>query len=219
MVRTFLAKFGLLSIFLFLCACSLQADNERTELEQEIDHRFAAFTQKMQDTCELYWQMGGDLVYGVNEVGGGAFAYYRATQEEARRLILQSAEELLSTINSNEKLKPYLAKFPFPSDRLRLKITFQPKRYSFERKGSIQSVTLEGDVVKYFMDYSNVETSSESYQEALNRVKNSPLDSIQNVVCKKIVNFLYGFIDCIAELWVGFVWILFLLYCMVTGGI
>jgi len=110
-----------------------------TEKEEEIDSFFSAFTREIEAKHQLrWWSIGGDMA----DVGGSFISHKRMTQEQGRLLLLKMVDCLLRRLNSQERLHPYMAKVPFPVDRLRLSICFRRKNsciYTY-KDGSIPIV-------------------------------------------------------------------------------
>lgn len=127
------------------------AVHKNTEKEDVIDTIFASFTEKMSDEYGLQrWSIGGKMTNDIEEIGAKFMVFQPATQEEARQLLLQVTEKLLTAVNSNEKLRPYLKEYPFPASLVKMRICFRNNRYGTYRDGSMEDVTLEGDEITYF---------------------------------------------------------------------
>jgi len=122
-----------------------------TPLEKAIDEVFMQYLDEMKKEygfrCEA---IGGKMNNYVDEIGVSFLAFQRATQEEARKLIIPATEKLLQMINRNEKLKPYFMESPFQLDRLKIRIKFRERNFISYRDGSMESVRLEGGAVNYF---------------------------------------------------------------------
>jgi len=62
--------------------------------------------------------------------------------DEARLLLVKYAEELLLSINLNEKARPYLHDYPFTYKNIKFSLTFVQPDMSFTQKPNITYVTI-----------------------------------------------------------------------------
>ena len=67
---------------------------------------------------------GGSMPYNVASIYLGFDAKRRATLEEARLIHVRCTEMLLKAVNEDEKIRPFLAEYPFPSHRINISIGF-----------------------------------------------------------------------------------------------
>lgn len=103
----------------------------------------------------------------------------RATVQEARELIVRATERVLVALNSNELIRPYLAAYPFPSERIAISIRFDSgvEYYSGDSVSDVFS-TSRGMLHYYRSSDKNIETThlfEEPYAEALRIVTQSSL--------------------------------------------
>jgi hypothetical protein len=100
------------------------------------------------------------------------------SQEHARKLLLAMTERLIESLNFSQELRPYLLEYPFPTNRLKLRISFTKSNHFPYYDGSMDNITLENDKITYFKippEDRMVRTISfheESYQEAQNILGN-----------------------------------------------
>ncbi|MCB1213580.1 MAG: hypothetical protein KDK40_04700, partial [Chlamydiia bacterium] len=76
-------------------------------------------------------------------------------REQARTLLLKAAEEILKALNSDTRIKPYLAESPFPVSRLKIALLFRQNRVFVGPRadyegGSIESVDLIDGLLTYY---------------------------------------------------------------------
>jgi hypothetical protein len=87
-----------------------------------------------------------------------------ATLEEARKVGVFFMEQFLATVNSDEKIRPYLREYPFTPKRVFLTLCFQQEHnrllYVFLVKNEVVYKTRNGPLSKY------VEVLREPYEEA-----------------------------------------------------
>ncbi|GEM_PF-1155732 len=155
-----------------------------TEKEQEADQLLDQFTDNMIRKYQMEpWSVGGEMTNQIEDLGGYFVVVRRGTQQEARVLMLEMAQQLLETFNSSQKIKPYLAESPFPVERLKLRLNFRKPSYGTYRDGTMESVVLEGGKLTYFREMPQEERehllyvpevqtyATETYEEALERAK------------------------------------------------
>lgn len=180
--------------------------HQSTEMEEGLDKIFDQFSKEMEKKFDLRMDIGGNLTQGLWDIEINARMYHRATQKEARKLVILAAEKLSDQINShfNESL--------FHPRRLKLKIDFIDKRHRNYCDGTIESVMLEGSEINYLtsekqnLERYERELPKESYREALEIVENSSPDTLLEIVSKAIRDFWDGLISYIIDLWIGLCW-------------
>lgn len=168
------------------------AVHQTTKQEKEMDLLLDGVTKEMQAAYGLErWSIGGKIGNGIEEIGAKFTGFQPASQEEARQLLLLVTEKLLSLVNNNSELRPYLKEYPFPPNRLKLLICFRNNRYVRYRDGSMESVILEENGITYFQLPPRPKDgelrvlleaqvfAKESYQEALMIAENKPI-SVKN---------------------------------------
>lgn len=156
--------------------------------EEEMDRLFVDLTNEVFNRYGLKrWSIGGKLTNGIREIGATFKIYQPMTQDQARQLLIELTDQLLSKLNSNEKIKPFLKQFPFPVDFLKIKI------FSEQREGTsfpdvfIENVILEDNRIyflqktllpkeedKFFRDSEHISLPSESYSDAREIVNSQP---------------------------------------------
>ncbi|MCE5319104.1 MAG: hypothetical protein LLG04_17300 [Parachlamydia sp.] len=152
--------------------------HQTTPLEEAIDEVLPPYAEEMQKKyhfeCEA---IGGKMDNFVEDIGVQFVLRKRTTQEEARKYMLAAVKGLLDALNRNEKLRPHLSEFPFPWNRLKMRIRFAKQNYYSYKDGSVESVRLEGSEIAYskapLMDQGRydgpVVFATESYQKAVEK--------------------------------------------------
>ena len=165
--------------------------HQTTKKEEAIDTAFELFSDKMEEEYGIYcWSIGGKMADDIKDIGAKFTAFQPATKEEARQLLVQVAEKLLSEVNSDEKLRPYLAKYPFPMNHLKLLIQFRTDGYdSYLDGNSMEDIELQKGQITYsqrivhppknkkspaFIDARTVVVLKEPFQEAKKIVEQAP---------------------------------------------
>ena len=158
--------------------------HQNTPMEEAFDQTLSSFSEEMLNKYYLKCRsIGGKMAHSIEDIGASFVLTQRATQEEARALELFVTERLVQVINEN--LKPYLSEYPFPTHRVKLRISFTDRRHFPYSDGSMERIVLEGDEITYFKEppfikgksypLKNPAFAKESYQEAMRIVENKPL--------------------------------------------
>ena len=120
-------------------------EHQSIPLEGAVDEVLFSFAEEMQTKHDFEcFSIGGKMTDCLEDIGGKFFVVQRATQEEARKLLLFTVEKLLHAINSDERLRTNLREFPFPTQRLRLCICFRKRNHASYSDGSMESVAVRG---------------------------------------------------------------------------
>lgn len=209
------------------------AVHETTEKEEEMNLLLTSFKQEM--STEYYlscwsigwpWTIDGKTINDIEEISSKFTSFHPVTQEEARELIVLATEKLLKIINNNETLRPYLKEYPFPANRVKMRICFRNNRYGTFHEGSMEDVTLEGDEISYFQRIPSSEENkeekliltetivfaSEPYQEAVKIVENTPPPSIQQLISKVMRDIGYWFSSLIEDIYYAIFWMLVMIF-------
>ncbi len=106
----------------------------------------------------------------------------RATIEEARELLIRSTERLLSALNGNEQIRPHLAEYPFPPERVKISLRFDSMVEYYSCNFVCHVFTTNNGTLYYSASTETLEKREdlfkESYADALNIVKQSNLSDI-----------------------------------------
>lgn len=130
--------------------------HQSTEQELAIDEVFLSFINQMQKKHGFsIWTIGCKMPNLIEEIHVQLRIFHRASQREAKNLLVCTTKSLLKIINVHEKLRPYLKQYPFTSDRLKIRLMFRRKgifTISNYKDGSIESVTLDNNKITYRRD-------------------------------------------------------------------
>lgn len=125
--------------------------HQTTPLETAIDEVLPLYVEEMQKRyhfeCEA---IGGKMNQSVDDIVAQFVLRKRATLDEAKKYMLDATRWLLDALNSSEKLKPFLSEYPFPSNRLKIRIRFAKSNYYRYTDGSLEGVSLENDEITYY---------------------------------------------------------------------
>lgn len=126
---------------LLLTSC-FNAPEPHVKIAEELLY---AFGSEMAQEYDLALQgSGGSMPRTIDELEVLFTASRKASREEAGLLIERGMEKLLEKINGSEKIRPYLQKFPFPSDKISLS-------FSFERsEGNVVLAYKAGNEIIYY---------------------------------------------------------------------
>ncbi|MCE2983789.1 MAG: hypothetical protein LW832_09520 [Parachlamydia sp.] len=192
-----------------LSPISNPAIHEFEEFENELDQTLFKFCEKMRIKHGLYfesiaWRDPWKKTSIVSEIRLKSTLYSSLSLKAARSLFLQITEELIHTINSNDKIKIHLAEYPFPPSRLKFSLLCRTRRFftgdSPYYDGSVESISYDANNLTYFHYKRNPNPNSinfnpkeltiylkETYQEAITAskenhysIKERFLDSIKN---------------------------------------
>ncbi|MBA2369613.1 MAG: hypothetical protein H0V82_11400 [Candidatus Protochlamydia sp.] len=185
--------------------------HQGNEYEEEMDRMLAAFSKESNEKYGLsVWHIGGNWQHGIEDIGATIKLNHFANRAEARQLLIEVSEKLLSVINCNEKVRPYLKAYPFPASLLKLAFHFEDTSANPLPDVRLEKMTLENKVITYIQetilpiakgeDLSDSEYETlplESYEEAEQIVKNHPVNlntpSFFGRVKKWFVNLVFSF--------------------------
>jgi hypothetical protein len=72
--------------------------------------------------------MGANMPHDIQRIDIGFKTPKKASLEDARKVGVFFMEEFLSTINSDEKIRPYLREYPFVNKRISMRLCFQQEK-------------------------------------------------------------------------------------------
>ena len=112
---------------------------------------YASFIEDMKENYHLKcYAIGGKMPNLVEEIGANFVLVKHTSQEEARKLLTGVTRRLLQMMNQSTELRPHLVEYPFPSKRLKIRISFTTSDHHSYYDGSMQSMTLEKDKITYY---------------------------------------------------------------------
>ncbi len=172
-----LFKLGILMTiaFGFLCFLSCGYQSPRyVKLAHEITAKTAKKLKEEKKLCLV--GTGGKMMHDIQAMDM-SFNYYKVVDiQTARQLLVDSVEEYLSAINSNEKVRPYLHEYPFTAKNVEIVIYFRNPDGSKVASGKINIAAVTQGEVVYYIDYPEKHDlraiHEEAYEEAFNLMKN-----------------------------------------------
>lgn len=102
-----------------------------------------------------------------------SFGYYQPlTIEKARELLLSSCEVLITTVNSNERIRPYLDSYPFGPKNVEIRIFLYDSKGKKRAKGDLSIIKAIDGILKYETDdpenkFRSITVLKETYEEAM----------------------------------------------------
>lgn len=174
-------KFFLLSILIVLTSCGRNAPV--TERKDTPDWRLAdkiydneiakkVFAQLRKDksvnVCESGWGLRGK---GKIQVMHFAFHYFNELDiNQAREIILKAGGLYLKEINNNERIRPFLATYPFTSDNIEILIIFSNPDHTSIAYEKLHMLSIRQGILKYYSRDADTKyygiIYQETYQEA-----------------------------------------------------
>ena len=185
--------------------------------EEEMDTLLGSFANEIQQQYELaVWHLGGKWTDGIENIRTTIKLGHFATQEEARQLLIEVTKKLLATVNSNEKVRPYLKAHPFPASLLKLSFHFENSSAHPLPDIRIRNATLDDNAITYIQETvlppeegetfrykEKITLPLESYEEALKMVEKhphelkNPSDSLLGLLKNWLVKLCYNLISCL----------------------
>lgn len=170
-----LIKYGIaLAMVSFLFGCTSLGYQEQ-DYEKIADNITEKTGKKLKgDNGLILAGTGGQMMNDIQMMSMG-FNYYKVVDiEVARQLLIDSVEEYLFEINSNNEVRPYLHNYPFTAQNVEIVIYFHNPDASKVPSGRIKIAAAEQGKMIYYVDYPERHTikavHEESYDEALNMV-------------------------------------------------
>ena len=115
--------FVLKSIFIFLIGCSTLIDPipEYEKLADQITDNVAKRLEAQKEHLLLIGT-GGWMMDKIRMMAIGFQYFQEVDLKQARELLLYVINEYLSSINSNERIRPFLQKYPFTATHVEIRI-------------------------------------------------------------------------------------------------
>lgn len=159
--------------------------HSETPVEIAMDPLYTTYIDDMKTNYQLLCHAIGAKEPGLAEEIGASFTLIKhMSLSEARKLLVTAADKLLETINTNNQLNPFFLEYPFPRNRLKLRIHFTKDNHSKYEDGSVNTVALENDEITYFKvipDYGSLNPTpfyEESYLKAQNILEGKTFQKI-----------------------------------------
>jgi len=114
---------------------------------------------------------GGQMMHEIEMLAMSFNYYHEVNLETARELLVESVEEYLSDINSNQKIKPYLHEHPFTAKNVEIAIFFRNQDASNVSAEKINIAAANQGKVVYYIDCSEKHTIKAIYRETYEEAK------------------------------------------------
>jgi len=160
-------KYSIFLFLMFFIGCS--QESKHAQLADEIS--YSLITDISKKYPMHYYCASGQLMTNVNTMSVDVGIVKLCNVEEARKLVVNYAEEYLYRINHNEKIRPYLTKYPFTYKEIDLLFGFFDKDQKRPDPNYVVMVSLlNGDLYYYKKNPSSPRHDfihKEPYEEAL----------------------------------------------------
>ncbi|MEX0962286.1 MAG: hypothetical protein WDZ28_05475 [Simkaniaceae bacterium] len=114
---------------------------------------------------------GGQMMYKI-EMLAMSFNYYQEVDlETARELLVESVEEYLSAINSNQEVRSYLFNYPFTAKNIEITIFFRNPDGSNAASEKINIAAANQGKLIYYIDSPDKHTITAIYRETYEEAK------------------------------------------------
>jgi hypothetical protein len=169
-------KFFLVSLFLYGSAL-LGAEPNYVHYADAISSRIIKQIEKEFDVhCDA---TGGSMPHDVASIYLSFATQRRVSLEEARIMHVRCTEMLKEAVNADERVRPFLAEYPFPPSRSEISLSFSGPVGSWNHDGTINHIFgARGKIFYFISDPIDVKIDSfheEPYEDALKIVKQSTL--------------------------------------------
>jgi len=182
-----LLALALVVLFINLKTKPNEQEQAEDDYEVYVNQIVNTFANEMKEKYGLRCRgSGGSMPYNVEKISVVFTIKQKPTLDEARIIQVNAVERLIELVNNHEKIRPYLAEYPFNSSRIKISISFKDKNWLrhidgtvtyvfmarnkifFERAEKTVEETLSG---KKYDDYNLITLLEEPYELALEKVK------------------------------------------------
>lgn len=148
-MRPFIATVGVIVGVLLLFFVFKERVSPDVRLVKEITTSTA---KQLKDQQSLYLVgTGSQMMHGI-EMLMMAFHFYETVDiKTARELLVESVEQYLFAINSNEKIRPYLRPYPFTAENVEIVIYFYSAKGVRVDSGEISTAAVNRGKMIYYM--------------------------------------------------------------------
>ena len=134
------------------------------------------FVKKVREELGLYCEgSGGKQAYDIQSYRLQFRIVEKGTIERARELIVKITEMFKEEINNDKDVRPYLREYPFPHERIEIRISFSDEKGYRYKDGSVAFCTYEDPygIYYYYLPEKNEHCDllkKEPFQEAFDKV-------------------------------------------------
>ncbi|MBX9838515.1 MAG: hypothetical protein K2X69_09410 [Silvanigrellaceae bacterium] len=171
--------FLFLFFLFFLVNCTYNIKEQKTDEKQKLANsvRKKAALKIKNEKSLMPFGTGGQIKNNIQMLALSFLYYEPLTMEEARELIIYSAQKLTDEINSETRIHPYLYQYPFSPTHTEIRICSQNKNHSMIPAECITFVALAYGIVEYNINDPQtaglITIHQETYQEALEKLDSS----------------------------------------------
>ena len=108
---------------------------------------------------------GGQMMHDIQMMAMSFNFYQEVDLSTARKLLIDSVQEYLSDINSNDKIRKYLHNYPFTDKNVEIVIFFHSPDGFKVSPGKINIAAANQGKVTYYIDYPEKHTIKSIYKE------------------------------------------------------
>lgn len=168
--------FACMSLFI-LISCNSEYNSSFPSSRHKlkvVDELLIRTKKKLYTNLELVPLGDGAQMLDTVKVLALSFQYQKpVTTEESRRLLLLAIEQFVEEINADSNIRPYLAVYPFPPERVEIRIFLKNNNSPRDSTENYRVISCVGGRLEYDMRVSTQLKTvfSESYNEALQKRK------------------------------------------------
>ncbi len=165
-------NFSLVLLMFFLISCCDSMTYKLSDDEKIVNQITQETAKKLKEKKNLVLiGTGGQMMHEI-EMLAMSFNYYQDVNlKAARELLVESVEEYLSAINSNQDVRQYLANYPFTAKNVEIAIFFRNPDGSNVASEKINIAAANQGKVVYYIDYSEKHTIKAIYRETYDEAK------------------------------------------------
>jgi hypothetical protein len=144
----------LATLLVLVTGCS-QTDPEgqtyptpKSKLVDQISNK--VFLQLHKDNKSLFpIECGGRMMDQIKLLHWGFFHYGEMDIEKARELLITAGNQFLIAFNEDERIRPYLATYPFTPERIEVNIFIKKSDGSELETDKLHVVSIDGGILNY----------------------------------------------------------------------
>lgn len=165
-------------LFLFflcaLCSCTGFPKSRPSEKSQIAYEVRMATAEKLKSKMDLIpFGFGARMMNQITLLKLTFLYRHPIDIEGGRKMLIQAANELLREINSNERIRPYLDRYPFELNNVEIVIVMQKADGSNVDAGELALMEIRDGVLQYKFDESNTSVFrvvEETVEEAMQKL-------------------------------------------------
>ena len=169
--------YKLVVLFVFFLSASFNPFTSQSEMEKAKYQLIYYYTKDLKKKENLILSGIGGMNLGKDKIQliTLCFSSKKALNlDQTRALVIDNVEDLLKSINSNQRLHPFLHDYPFTSKNINFSIIFEQSAGEWVQPPFIAYVHAENGKIRYDIRPKNghlQDVNEETYQEALKIVK------------------------------------------------